>query len=207
MSITIIIIILTALLSYISWQNPDRQRKWLFNPYSIKKQKEYLRFITSGFIHANSAHLIFNMIALYFFGRNVEYVFSIRFGVEGTILFIVFYILGIIISDIPSYIKYKDLPAYNSLGASGGVSAIVFSSIMFFPLDPIYIMFIPIGIPGFILGALYIIYSYYQGKRMGDNINHDAHLWGALFGVVFTIILVPDVVPSFFEQVFSFSIF
>jgi len=126
-------------------------------------------------------------------------------GGEGTILFIVFYILGIIISDVPSYIKYKDLPAYNSLGASGGGSAIVFSSIMFFPLDPIYIMFIPIGIPGFILGALYIIYSYYQGKRMGDNINHDAHLWGALFGVAFTIILVPGVVPSFFEQVLSFS--
>jgi len=207
MSITILLIITTALLSYFSWQNPDRQRKWLFNPYSIKKYKEYQRFITSGFIHANSAHLIFNMIALYFFGRNVEYKFSNLFGGEGTILFIVFYILGIIISDIPSYIKYKDLPAYNSLGASGGVSAIVFSSIMFFPLDPIYIMFIPIGIPGFILGTLYIIYSYYQGKRMGDNINHDAHLWGALFGVVFTIILVPGVVPSFFEQVFSFSIF
>jgi len=207
MSFTVILILITVILSIYAWNNPNIQGKWLFNPYNIKKYHQYYRFISSGFIHSGTLHLFFNMLALYYFGLNVERVFNSLYGFSGELIFAAFYIFGIIISDLPTYFKFKELPHYNSLGASGGVSAIVFSSIMFFPLQKIYIMFIPIGIPGFILGTLYVIYSYYQGKKIGDNINHDAHLYGAVFGVLFTIIIEPQVLPSFLDQISSFSLF
>ena len=116
------------------------------------------------------------------------------------------YLLGIIVSDIPTFLKYQDVPNYNALGASGGVAAVVFSSILFDPLNPIYLMFIPIGIPGFVLGILYLVYSYYQGKRMADNINHDSHLFGAIFGLIFTVVLRPGVIVSFIEQIKDWSL-
>ena len=142
------------------------------------------------------------MFALFFFGQHVAY----YFGPLGNQLLVILYLLGIVISDIPTYLKYKDVPNYNSLGASGGVAAVLFSSIMFDPLNPVQIMFIPIDIPGFVLGTLYLIYSYYQGKRMADNINHDAHLYGALFGLVFTVSLRPGVVMSFIQQIRDWSL-
>jgi len=206
MSQTLILLILIGIVSYVAWQQPHRMQKWILNPYRAYHNKEYFRFITSGFIHANWAHLIFNLFTFYFFGRNVEYTFMQLLGTGGGILaFWILFITAVVISDIPSFLKYKNVPNYNSLGASGGVSAFVFSSIIFYPLQPIYIMFIPIGIPGFVLGALYILYSYYQGKRLGDNINHDAHLFGALYGVLFTAILFPQSIPLFLKQISQFT--
>jgi len=206
MSQTLILIIIIGIISYIAWQQPVRMQRWILNPYRAFHNKEYFRFITSGFIHANWGHLGFNLFTLYFFGRNVEYTFIQLLGsVGGIITFWIFFITAVIVSDIPSFIKYRNIPNYNSLGASGGVSAFVFCSIVFYPMQPIYIMFIPIGIPGFILGGLYLLYSYYQGKNMGDNINHDAHLFGALYGVLFTVILFPRTISLFFEQLSNFS--
>ena len=111
------------------------------------------------------------------------------------------YLAGIVASDVPTYLKHRNSPHYNSLGASGGVSAVVFSSILFAPLNPLNLMFIPIDIPGFIFGGLYMFYSYYQANRGGDNINHDAHLYGALFGIVFSVIVVPGALVNFVQQV------
>ena len=196
------IIIITIGASFYAWNRPEVYQKWILNPYQIKLHRQYWRFITSGFVHLNYMHLFFNMFALFFFGQHVAY----YFGPRGDILMLVLYILGIIVSDIPTYIKYHNMPNYNSLGASGGVAAVVFSSIMFDPLNRIYIMFIPIGIPGFVLGALYLVYSYYQGKRMADNINHDAHLFGAIFGLIFTVLMRPGVVASFVEQISNWSL-
>jgi membrane associated rhomboid family serine protease len=196
------ILIITIAISIYAWNRPDLYQKLILNPYRIKHHKQYWRFLTSGFVHINYLHLFFNMFALFFFGQHVAY----YFGPNGDVLMIILYLLGIIVSDIPTYLKYRDFPNYNSLGASGGVAAVVFSSIMFDPLNPIYIMFIPIGIPGFVLGALYLIYSYYQGKRMSDNINHDAHLFGAIFGLFFTVALRPGVVVSFVEQISNWSL-
>lgn len=205
-SITTIIIILTVIASYYAWNKPAIMYKWLFNPYYIHQHKAYHRFITSGFIHKDGWHLFFNMIALYFFGEKVEYIFSMFFGDLGGLLFIALYILGIIISDIPSYIKHRNAEYFNSLGASGGVAAVVFSSILFDPLSAICLYF-AICVPGFILGAFFLIYSWYRGKQSADNINHDAHLYGALFGVIFTIILKPQVLPLFFQKLATFSLF
>lgn len=202
LSATTWILIVTIAASFYAWNQQNIYQKWVLNPYQIKHSKQYWRFITSGFVHLNYTHLFFNMFALYFFGQHVAY----YFGAMGNQLLVVLYLSGIVISDIPTYLKYKDIPNYNSLGASGGVAAVLFSSIMFEPLNPIYIMFIPIGIPGFVLGTLYLIYSYYQGKRMSDNINHDAHLYGAIFGLVFTVLLRPGVIVSFVQQIKDWSL-
>ncbi|MTI31381.1 rhomboid family intramembrane serine protease [Xanthovirga aplysinae] len=207
MSITLIIIIITVIASYSAWKRQDLAQKWIMNPYVVHQRNEYHRFLTSGFIHADQAHLFFNMFTFYFFGEMVEHIYGILFGEDlGKLLFVGLYLMGIIISSIPSYLKHKNNSWYNSLGASGGVAAIVFSSILMNPTEKIYIYAI-IGIPGFIAGALYVLYSVYQSKRMADNINHDAHLFGALFGVVFTLAIKPDVLPFFISQILSYRFF
>ena len=206
MSLTVILIILTVVISWSCWNKPELQYKLIMNPFAVTKNGQFYRMITSGFIHSNWMHLGFNMFTFYFFGRNIEYLFSNLFGSAGVIYFLALYLLAIVVSYIPSLIKYKDHPHYNSLGASGGVSAIVFSSIMFFPLEKICLYGI-ICIPGFILGVLYVIYSYYEGKRMADNVNNHAHLIGAIFGVLFSIFVKPSVALSFVEQVMSYSFF
>ncbi|MBW3544089.1 MAG: rhomboid family intramembrane serine protease [Bacteroidetes bacterium] len=202
MSLTIILILITSAISYWAFQNTEVQRKWLFHPYLIKHRNEWYRFISSGFVHAGWMHLIFNMFTFYFFGRAVEFgVLKPRFGeVEGGIYFILFYVVGIIISHISTYKKYSEAAYYRSLGASGGVSAVVLCSIMFYPQETLYIFGI-LPIPGFILGPLYLIYSYYQGRRGADNINHEAHLYGALFGILFSIVVDTRVIGHFIEQV------
>ena len=207
MQITYLLIAVIVITSFYAWNKPNVFQKWLMNPYLINKQREYHRFLTSGLIHSNYGHLFLNMLALFFFGRNVEIVFGYILGPSGKIILIIFFLLGIVVSDIPTYLKYKNLPHYNSLGASGGVSALVFSSIMFFPLQKIYILFIPFGIPGFIIGILYLAYSYYQSKNMSDGINHDAHFYGAVFGVVFTIIISPGSLVNFIKEIANFSLF
>ena len=206
MSITLIIIILTVIISWSGWNSPELQYRLMLNPYSVTKRAQFYRLISSGFVHANWMHLGFNMFTFYFFGRNIEHLFSALYGSSGTYYFLFLYLVGIVVSDIPSLLKYKDHPHYNSLGASGGVSSIVFCSIMFFPLEKIY-LFAIIGIPGFILGIMYIIYSYYEGKRMEGNVNHHAHLIGALFGVVFSIYIEPAIIVRFVEQVLSYRFF
>ncbi len=202
---TLIIIIVTSVISLITFNDSSRKYAFLMNPYQIVHGKQYYRMLTSGFLHADYMHLILNMLTLYFFGATVEAYFNM-ISEYGTLLYIGMYLAAIVISDIPTLIKYKDVPHYNSLGASGAVSAVVFSSILFSPMNELCLYFI-LCLPGFIFAAIYLIYSYYQGRRMADNINHDAHMFGALFGVVFTIVLWPGVVPHFIDQLATFSLF
>lgn len=176
------------------------------NPYMITKRGQYYRLITSGFIHGDHLHLIFNMFSFYFFGTQLENIFQYIFGGLGSVYFILLYVLAIIVSDIPTLIKYQNNHAYNSLGASGAVSAVIFACILFQPLQKIYIYGV-LGVPGFILGAVYLIYSYQSAKRSKDRINHDAHLYGALFGLVFCIVLYPDSIRIFIEQMKEWRLF
>ena len=206
MSITIIIIAITVIVSFYAWKKPHIMHKSMFNPYSVRSNNEYYRFVTSGFIHADQMHLLFNMFTFYFFGSIVETIFQHYFGTLGLVLFVGFYLLAIVLADLPTYLKNRHNPHYNALGASGGVSAIVFSSIMFFPLNEIC-LFAILCLPGFILGILYLLYSYFQGKKMGGNINHDAHFYGAVIGIVFSIVVDPSVVGRFFAQIMTFKIF
>ncbi len=208
LSVTLILIIITVAVTWYAWQNADIMQKWIFHPYSIQHDNSWYRFVTSGFLHADYMHLFFNMFTMYAFGNYVEREFSARYGLEiGIVLYLLLYIGGIIVSDIPTYIKHRHDPPYRALGASGGVSSILFSSILFYPTSEIGLIFIPIGIPGFIFGILYLMYSYYQGKRMGDNINHDAHFYGAVYGFVISLVLVPQAFPNFIQQISSWRMF
>lgn len=181
-------------------------QKWMMNPYMVFHRKEFWRLISSGFIHGSFIHLGFNMFTFYFFGRVVEQVFTELMGEMGMVIYVLFYISAIIISDLPGAWKKKDQINYNSLGASGAVSAMVFASILYFPLNDICLYGL-LCIPGFILGVVYVIYSYFQGKNMSDNINHEAHLYGALYGVIFAIAVYPPSAMEFVRQISNYSIF
>lgn len=207
LSLTTIIIGITAITSILAFNRFEMMDRWMFMPYRIKNRGQWDRFILSGFIHKDYMHLLFNMFTFYFFGGVVEMFLRYKFGVLlGGILFVSFYLLGIIISDIPTYNKYKKDNHYRALGASGGTAATVFASIVIMPLSDIC-LFAIICVPGFILGVLFLIYSYVKGQKGGDNINHDAHLYGAIFGVIFILILSPSSALMFVEQIKDFRLF
>jgi membrane associated rhomboid family serine protease len=205
--ITYILIAVTVAASFYAWNRRRIFDSYMMNPFRISHQHQYYRFVTSGFVHKDHMHLLLNMFSLYFFGRAIEIVFKNIFGsTMGGVLFVTLYLLAIVASDIPTYLKNKKNPGYNSLGASGGVSAVIFAFIIFEPLQHICI-YIALCMPGFLMGALYIAFSYYQGKKSKDNINHDAHLYGALFGFLFCVIIYPNSLPQFFEQIRSWHFF
>jgi membrane associated rhomboid family serine protease len=208
LSITTLIVIITVIVSLIAENNYSLKDRLLFSPYHITKYNQYYRFITSGFIHGGYLHLAFNMISLFFFGNNVvEPTFQRIFpGSTGSLFYLILYFGGMIVADIPSFIKNRNSYSYRALGASGAVSAIVFSGIMFYPNIEISLFFI-VPIPGFVFAALYLFYSYYQSRYGNDNIGHDAHLFGALFGIVFTIAIYPPVIQIFIENFRNFRFF
>lgn len=205
-SITILIIAVTVGVSLLAWNKPELMQRWIFNPHRIQANREYFRFITSGFIHQDYMHLLFNMLTLYFFGTLIEQVYAYLYGGSGPWIYVGLYLTAIVVASITTYFKHRDNPAYNSLGASGGVSAILFAAILFDPTSTLLVFFI-IPMPAFLLGGLFLLYSYQQGRKGLGGINHDAHLLGALFGIVFTIALQPQVVGSFVEQISQYSLF
>lgn len=205
LDLTLILIIITTIISIYAWNNTAFLNKWMFNPYKVHHGKQYYRFLASGFIHSNSVHLLFNMIALYFFGGVIERIYSNIFGAAGIFLYLITYLAGIIVSNLKTYMTYKDSSYYNSLGASGGVASVLFASILYRPTVGICIYF-AICVPAFILGIVYLLYSYYSGRRRADNVNHDAHLFGSLFGLVFTSLIRPVVLADFFRQIIEFDL-
>lgn len=168
-------------------------------PYEVKRKNQYYRLLSSGFVHANYMHLAFNMLTLYFFGDLVSYYLGQGDQVNGALLFSGLYLGGIVVSDVPTLIRHRDHPSYHSLGASGGVSSVVFSFIAFEPTQNLCLFFI-LCLPGFVLGILYLIYSWYMAKNPSDHINHEAHLYGALFGVLYTIYFFPGLIATFFTR-------
>ncbi|MBX2840164.1 MAG: rhomboid family intramembrane serine protease [Flammeovirgaceae bacterium] len=203
-----ILVVIIVLVSLYADKNYELKMKLMFTPSRIKDNNEYYRFITSGFIHSGYMHLFFNMFTMYLFGSTLESVFEFRFGELGKIFYVVFFIVAVIIAGIPSYIKHKDNPGYHALGASGGTSAIVLAYVMFFPLNKLYLILIPIGIPGFIFATIYLLYSYNMSKNGNlDGIGHDAHLFGALFGVIASVAIDPSVPMTFVQKLSSWSIF
>jgi membrane associated rhomboid family serine protease len=207
MSISFIIILITVATSWYGFRNPSMQSRWMLNPYMMVHRKQWYRLISSGFIHGSWVHLLFNMFTFFFFGPVIEYYFAAMYGkATGAVLFVVLYLLSMAAADITTIRKYKNQIHYNALGASGAVAAVVFSSILFDPLNKLCLYAI-LCLPGFIFAILYLMYSYFQGKSMSDNINHDAHLWGAVVGMAYTIVLWPGIVMHFFDQLKGFSIF
>lgn len=189
LSITVIIIIITALISFSAFRNQKIMDDLIFYPPAVTTNRQYYRFVTCGFIHADLPHLIFNMLSLYLFGRFVEIQFTDIWGAGGRLLYLLMYLLALVVSILPTYWKNRNNYYYRSLGASGAVSAVVFAGLMIAPYVKVGFFIIPPFIPGFVFGPLFLIISAYLDRKGGDNINHSAHIWGALFGVIFLIVV------------------
>ncbi len=202
----LLLIGLTVAISAYAWSNDNLMQAWILRPYVMAREPgQWYRFVTSGFLHADWGHLFFNLLTFYFFADNALYNYASRFGaLGGTGAFLLLYLGGIIVSDIPTYLRHRDDRLYGSLGASGGVASVMFAGILFAPTTKIYMMFLPVGIPGFIWGGLYLAYSQYMGRQRHDNINHDAHFYGALWGLVVTLALVPESFGIFLAGIRNF---
>ena len=191
---TVTQIIITVAISLLAFSNQTVMNRLTFWPPALQRG-QYDRFITHGFVHADGTHLLFNMITLFFFGNIIESFYRQFFYDTG---FVLFYLGGLIAAILPSYLKHRHDIRWASLGASGAVSAVLFAYILFQPWKLIFVFFIPV--PAIIFAILYVAYSIWSGKRGNTNINHSAHLWGAAYGVVMTILLEPKVLPHFLNQ-------
>jgi membrane associated rhomboid family serine protease len=198
---TTIIILITAVISISAFSKRDIMERLQFNAYQVYHRKEYFRLITHAFLHGSWEHLIINMIVLWSFGQSVEHYFRMYFGSNGAYYFLGLYFGAVLFSSLWSLYKQKNNYYYNALGASGAVSAIVFSAIFFAPWSKIYFFGI-LPIPGIVFGVLYLVYSYKMGKKNMDNIGHDAHFLGAVYGFILPILLRPSLLNEFINKLF-----
>src|SRR3546814_534039 len=181
------ILLFTVITSIYAFSNPSIYGKFMLHPYSINRGQNIYTILTSGIVHRDWSHLLFNMFTFFFFGFPLERLLS-QMSTWGHWQFLLIYILGIIFSDISTIIKEKDNYNYHSLGASGAICAILFSFILFNPTMSIYFFFIPIPIPAVVFGFLFLGYCVWAARSARDSINHDAHFYGAITGLVLTII-------------------
>ncbi|MEQ9265465.1 MAG: rhomboid family intramembrane serine protease [Balneolaceae bacterium] len=189
MSITLILIAINAIVSFAAFYTPKLMELGMFMPYRTVREKTWYELITSGFLHGGITHLLFNMITLFFFGPILE-------RTIGQEHFIILYFTGLLASSIPSLIKHKDNPEYATIGASGAVESVLFGFIILFPFEPIYLMFIPIGIPSILFGFMFVGYSIWASKKEG-KINHEAHIAGAAWGLIYMFAFVPNTIDHF----------
>jgi membrane associated rhomboid family serine protease len=196
--VTLVLIAVTVLVSWQAFKKPKLLGRLILWPPAIDRHKQYDRLITHGFIHADWQHLIFNMITLFFFGVGIERAFAPYIGPVG---FLLFYVSAILVAILPTYLRHRHDPNYRSLGASGAVSAVLFASILINPWQLLLVLFVPM--PAIIFGICYIGYSIWMDKRGGDNINHSAHLWGAGYGMLFTVIMEPRIIGVFLDRLMS----
>jgi len=200
---TYIIIAITVIVSFAAFGSSILFQRLLLNPYIVFKRKEWYRLISHAFVHANFLHLFVNMIVLLSFGRYVESILQQLQSIGSIgmhqVHFLILYLGAAIVSSLTTLRKHKNDPYYQSVGASGAVSAIVFFSIFFSPLEKLYLMAI-IPIPGIVFALAYLFYSNYMSRRGGDNINHDAHFVGAVFGFIYPILIDPKLFFFFLKQ-------
>lgn len=210
--ITYLILGVTILTSIRAFSSPDSTYKMMLIPSRMSGGREWYRLFSHAFIHADYLHLFLNMFSLFLFGRNadaggagVEMSFTMLFGpLKGGLIFLLLYVGGIICSALPSIQKHRNNPAYMSLGASGAVSAVVFSYILMDPMAGLGFFFIPVFIPAWIFGVGYLVYSWYKSRRATDRIDHYAHFWGSIYGILFTLAVRPEFGTEFIEQLSGF---
>lgn len=174
-----------------AFNDPNFMNQSLLYPYQMVRDKSWHRFFTSGLVHANTFHLAFNMISFFSFGFALE-------PIMGSLSFGLFYIMSLVISDLPSVFRHKDNPAYRALGASGAVSAVILACVLYNPDMRLIMMFLPIPIPGWLFAILYMGYSHYASRNSNDNIGHEAHLWGAIAGIVLSLMMSTTIREHFF---------
>ncbi len=211
--ITFAILFCTVAFSIYAQQNPQIKFKYLFHPYSINHYKQHYRFLSHAFLHGDYIHLAFNMYALWIFGPIVEQqIYPMMMGTPlepnhklGALCYVVLYTGGIYASSIGEYYKNKNNIEYTSLGASGAINSVIFAFIMFAPTQELGFFFIPM--PAWVFGLAYLGISFYLDKRNTglasvDRVGHGAHFWGSIWGIIFTIILKPELATNFFNQIF-----
>ena len=198
MSLTLALIALTCVVSFLAFGRPALMQQLILWPPAIARRGEYWRLLSYGLIHADAGHLFFNMVTLYFFGRAMEPLFVARIGPAG---YLGFYAGALLASILPTYLRNRDNPDYHSLGASGAVSAVLFAFILLQPWALIFVFFLPV--PSIVYAVLYIGYSIWMDRRGTDNVNHSAHLWGAVYGMLFTVMMEPRVASTFLARLAS----
>jgi membrane associated rhomboid family serine protease len=196
----IAIIAVTTIISLLAFYNHEIFDRLKFNAYAIKHQGQGWRFFSYGLVHADFFHLFVNMFVLYSFGKVVTDAFLFYFGAKGYLFYLLLYIGGIIFSVLYDFGKHKDNMYYNAVGASGAVSAVLFASILIYPTGKLIIFPIPFPMPAIVFGVFYLIYSAVMARKAKDNIGHNAHFLGAVFGLAFSIAIKPALVLSFIEQ-------
>ncbi len=186
LSLTLWIILLNIIISlYALYVDGRVFDKGMLRPYRMIRKQTWYEVITSGFLHANLTHLLVNMFVLYFFGSVME-------GVLGPVHFLMLYFSGLLVSSIPSMVKHRDNPDYATIGASGAVEAVLFSFIFVFPTEKLMLILLPIPIPAWFFGLAFLAYSIFEGRRGKGNVNHAAHIAGAVWGIVYLIFFVPN---------------
>jgi membrane associated rhomboid family serine protease len=193
--VTIILIVVTAAISWLAFERPAVVQRLILWPPAIERNKQFDRLLTHGFIHADFSHLLFNMITLFFFGRAMEWLYARHLGPLG---FLWFYLGGLLVSILPTYIQNRRNANYRSLGASGAVSAVLFAFILLSPWSMIFVFFFPV--PAILYAVAFVAFSIWMDHRGGGSVNHSAHMWGAAYGIVFTVLMEPRVISVFLQQ-------
>ena len=208
-TLTLILVAVTCLISYQAFNNQAMRDKFLMRPASVHEFGQWYRFITSGFLHANWMHLGINMYVLYAFGEGLELIFLQTFGdLMGRIFYLFVYLGAIVVGSIPLYLKHYDNQYYSALGASGGVAGVLFALIIIRPWADLQFIFLPfIDIPFIVFGVGYLVYESYQSKKGTGNVAHDAHIGGAIFGLVSVLVITalarPELLSYYFNNLIS----
>lgn len=192
---TLAILAITCIVSFAAFKDRKLMQRLLLWPPAVEKKREYWRLVSYGLVHADGQHLLFNMITLFFFGRAMEGLYNFALGPLG---FLGFYLGGLLVSILPTYIKNRHNPNYYSLGASGAVSAVLFAFILWRPWSMILVFVIPV--PAILYAIAFLAYSIYMDHRGGGYVNHSAHSWGAAYGIVFTVLMDPRITVVFMQQ-------
>ncbi|HOF16486.1 MAG TPA: rhomboid family intramembrane serine protease [Bacteroidales bacterium] len=199
--VNLIVLSITVLISIIAFNRKDVFYALSFNAYAVAHRRQWYRVLSYGFIHANWVHLLVNMFVLWMFGGLLEKTYVYLFATKGYFMYLLLYLSSIVVATMGDLKQYKDDYNYHAVGASGATSAVIFAGILLYPMQKIYIFFIPIGIPAFIFGILFLIYSAYMSRRNIDNIGHNAHFYGAVYGFFFTLMFDYKLIVHFFLNI------